>query len=227
MAQAAVDLGLQYLGITDHSRSQYQAHGLDEARLLAQIDAIRAWNQTHAATCGLHLLAGTEVDILKDGTLDFSDALLAKLDFAIASLHNASATDAESNTRRILRAIENPYITAIGHLTGRLLLQRQPYPLDIPAILQAAAATGTWIEINATPSRLDLDWRWWHRARDLGVRCIITPDAHHISHLHNLRLGIHIARKGWLRAEDIVNTLPWPDFQRQLKKHRSASTPHA
>ncbi len=229
MAQAAADLGLQYLGISDHSPSQYQAHGLDAARLLKQIHSIRQWNKEHSHTHSLRLLAGTEVDILKDGTLDFSDDILAQLDFVVASIHTAFTQDEESMTRRILRAIENPYVTCIGHLTGRLLLQRSSYALDIPKILQAAAETGTWIELNATPSRLDLDWRWWHRARDLGVKCIITPDAHHTDHLHYLRLGAHIARKGWLRAEDIVNTAPWPEFhtllQAKRRRHASASPP--
>jgi DNA polymerase (family 10) len=221
LAQTAIDLGLQYLGISDHSSSQYQAHGLDPSRLLAQLHSIQLWNQQHSQTRGIQLLAGTEVDILKDGTLDFPDEILAQLDFAIASIHTALTHDEETMTRRILRAIENPYVTCIGHPTGRLLLQRSPYALNIPKILQAAAETGTWIELNATPSRLDLDWRWWHHARDLGVKCIITPDAHHKDHLHHLRLGVHIARKGWLRAQDVVNTTPWPQFQTLLKSKRS------
>jgi DNA polymerase (family 10) len=220
MAQAAAELGLQYLGISDHSPSQYQAHGLDEERLMAQVKRIRGWNREHGDTYGLHLLAGIEVDILKDGRLDFGDEVLAKLDFAVASIHTAFTQDEEVVTRRIIRAMENPYVTILGHPTGRLLLQRSPYAVNVAKILEVAAETGTWIELNATPSRLDLDWRWWRKARDLGVRCVITPDAHQVEHLHYLRLGVQIARKGWLRAEDVVNTVSWPQFGDLLKSKR-------
>lgn len=220
IAHSAIELGLQYLGVSDHSRSQFQAHGLDETRLLNQIRTIKNWNQLHAPTYGLHLLAGCEVDILKDGSLDFPDTVLAELDFVIASIHSGFSHDENAMTQRLLAAIQNPYVTVIGHPTGRLLLQRQPYPLDIPRILEAAAKTGTWIELNATPSRLDMDWRWWRKARELGVRCVITTDAHHADQLHYLRLGTQLARKGWLESRDVVNTAPWPKFKALLQEKR-------
>ena len=203
MAQAGAKLGLEWLGIADHSRSSFQAHGLDEKKLLAQVEAIRAYNRKKPACA---LLAGTECDILKGGKLDFPDSVLAELDYVIASIHAGFSSDEKDNTDRLIRAMENPHVTCLGHPTGRLLLEREPYPLNLPKVLEAAAATGTWIELNCNPWRLDLDWRWWHRARDLGVPCCINPDAHKTEHLRFLDLGVTIARKGWLRAQDVVNT---------------------
>ena len=203
MAQAGAKLGLEWLGIADHSRSSFQAHGLDEKKLLAQVEAIRAYNRKKPACA---LLAGTECDILKGGKLDFPDSVLAELDYVIASIHAGFSSDEKDNTDRLIRAMENPRVTCLGHPTGRLLLEREPYPLNLPKVLEAAAATGTWIELNCNPWRLDLDWRWWHRARDLGVLCCINPDAHKTEHLRFLDLGVTIARKGWLRAQDVVNT---------------------
>lgn len=203
MAQAGAKLGLEWLGIADHSRSSFQAHGLDEKKLLAQVEAIRAYNRKKPACV---LLAGTECDILKGGKLDFPDSVLAELDYVIASIHAGFSSDEKDNTGRLIRAMENPHVTCLGHPTGRLLLEREPYPLNLPKVLEAAAATGTWIELNCNPWRLDLDWRWWHRARDLGVLCCINPDAHQTEHLRFLDLGVTIARKGWLRAQDVVNT---------------------
>ena len=203
MAQAGAKLGLEWLGIADHSRSSFQAHGLDEKKLLAQVEAIRAYNRKKPACA---LLAGTECDILKGGKLDFPDSVLAELDYVIASIHAGFSSDEKDNTDRLIRAMENPHVTCLGHPTGRLLLEREPYPLNLPKVLEAAAATGTWIELNCNPWRLDLDWRWWHRARDLGVLCCINPDAHKTEHLRFLDLGVTIARKGWLRAQDVVNS---------------------
>ena len=162
MAEAAQELGLQYLGIADHSRSSIQAHGLDEAKLRAQGAAIRKLNKKFD---GFRLFSGVECDILRDGSLDFSDDVLSELDYAVASVHSVFNLPEAEMTRRIIRAMENPFITMLGHPTGRLLLKREPYAVDIPAILDAAAATGTWIEINAAPKRLDLDWRWWPLAK--------------------------------------------------------------
>jgi len=203
MAQAGSDLGLEWLGIADHSRSSFQAHGLDEKKLLAQVESIRAYNQKKPACI---LLAGTECDILKGGKLDFPDSLLEELDYAVASLHAGFSADEKDNTNRLIRAMENPHVTCLGHPTGRLLLEREPYPVNIPKVLEVAAETGTWIELNCNPWRLDLDWRWWHKARDLGVLCCINPDAHKTEHLRFLDLGVTVARKGWLRAQDVVNT---------------------
>ena len=203
MAQAAAEQGLQWLGIADHSKSSFQANGLDAKRLEKQIEEIRLLNSKKPKCT---LLSGTECDILKDGKLDFPDSLLSELDYVVASVHSGFTSDEKEMTQRIIRAMENPHVTCLGHPTGRLLLEREAYPLNIPKILDAAAATGTWIELNANPWRLDLDWRWWHKARDLGILCCINPDAHKTSHLRFLDFGVTLARKGWLRAQDVVNT---------------------
>ncbi len=221
MAEAAQELGLDYLGIADHSKSSLQAHGLSEERLFEQIEEIRIFNQSSR---GIHLFAGIECDILKDGRLDFSDAILSKLDYVVASVHSSFQLDECTMTNRILRAMENPYITMIGHLSGRLLFSREPYALNIPTILDAAAATKTWIELNASPYRLDLDWRWWSLAKEKGVRCVINPDAHHTSGFQHLRLGVHSARKGGLRREEVINTLPLEKIGEALKLKRTMIT---
>lgn len=205
MADAAQELGLQYLGIADHSKSSFQAHGLDETRLLEQIDEIARLNATYD---GFRLFSGTECDIHKDGSLDFSDEILSQLDYVVASVHGSFTLSEAEMTRRIIKAIENPYVTMLGHLTGRLLLVRKPYALNIPAVIEAAAETGTIIELNANPQRLDMDWRWWPLAKEKGVRCAINPDAHHTSGLRHLWLGVGEARKGWLTRRDVVNCLP-------------------
>lgn len=206
MAQAARDLGLQYLGIADHSKASFQASGLDEKRLLAQVAAIHKMNA--AAGDGFRLFAGSEVDILRDGTLDFSDEILAQLDYAVASVHNSFSLSEAEMTKRIIRAVENPFVTTLGHLTGRLLLKREPYAVDVPAVIDACAATGTIIELNANPWRLDMDWRWWPLAKEKGVRTSINPDAHSTDDLQFLWHGIRAARKGWLTASDVINTQP-------------------
>ena len=203
MAQAATEFGLEWLGIADHSKSSFQANGLDVKRLEKQIEEIQSLNSKKPKCT---LLSGTECDILKGGKLDFPDSLLKELDYVVASVHSGFTSDEKEMTDRILRAIENPHVTCLGHLTGRLLLEREGYPVNIPKILDAAAANGTWIELNANPWRLDLDWRWWHKARDLGILCCINPDAHKTSHLRFLDFGVTLARKGWLRAQDVVNT---------------------
>ena len=204
MAAAAMDAGLQYLGIADHSKSSFQANGLHEDRLLRQVEKIRALNVEYAP---FRLFAGSEVDILKDGTLDFSDEILAQLDYCVASVHASFTLSEEEMTARIIRAMENPHVTMIGHLTGRLLLKRNGYAVNHAKIIDAAAATRTIIELNCNPKRLDMDWRWWHRARDKGVLCSINPDAHHADQLQFLHYGAIQARKGWLRKEDVVNTM--------------------
>ncbi len=214
MAEAAQELGLQYLGIADHSKSSFQAHGLSEERLLAQVAEIRKLNEEYGSD--FRLFAGVECDILKDGSLDYSDEILDRLDYVVASVHASFTLPEAEMTRRIIRAISNPRVTMLGHLTGRLLLSRKPYAVDIPAVLDAAAETGTIIEINASPSRLDLDWRWWPLAKQKGVRCVINPDAHHTSQLQNLWYGVAIARKGWLTREDVVNCLPLGEVEKAI-----------
>ena len=220
MAKAARELGLQYLGVAEHSRSSVQARGLDETKLREQMTEIRRLNKKFT---GFRLFAGIECDILRDGSLDFSDEILSQLDFAIGSIHSVfNLTEAEM-TRRIIKAMENPFITILAHPTGRLLLKREPYRVDIPAILDAAAATGTWIELNAAPKRLDLDWRWWPRAKEKGVKCVIDPDAHRVERLRDLRFGIGAARKGWLTKKDVMNCLPLGKIEAALRAKRGSN----
>lgn len=219
MAQAASDLGLAYLGITDHSKSSPQARGLDETRLLAQIADIRALNEELAGS--IHLFAGSEVDILRDGSLDFDDEVLAQLDFTVASVHNSFSLTEEEMTARVIRAMENRYVTMLGHSTGRLLLRREPYLINHEKIIDCAAATGTIIELNCSAKRMDMDWRLWKRARDKGVLCSINTDAHGTDGLQALHFGVKIAQKGWLRARDILNTRPLAEVQDYLAKSRA------
>jgi DNA polymerase (family 10) len=218
MVAAAKELGLEYLGIADHSKASFQASGLDEKRLAAQVARIAELN---AADKDFRIFAGTECDILKDGSLDFADEVLATLDYVVASVHSSFTMPEAEMTKRLIRACENPHVTMLGHLTGRLLLSREPYQLNIPAILDAAAATGTIIELNANPRRLDLDWRWWPLAKEKGVKCAINPDAHTTAGLQDLIFGVGIARKGWLTKNDIVNTLPLAHIESVLKAKRS------
>ena len=217
MAEAAQELGLQYLGIADHSKSSFQANGLDAARLRRQIVEIRAMNDDFD---GFKLFAGNEVDILKDGSLDFDDDLLAELDYVVASVHSVMNLPEAEMTKRIIKAIENPYVTMLGHATGRLLLQRPSFAVNIPAIIDAAAATGTIIELNASPWRLDMDWRWWKLAKAKGVRTSINPDAHSVHGLQDLFFGIRSARKGWLERGDVINTLPLGEIEKLLEAKR-------
>jgi len=214
MVEEAMDLGLQYLGISDHSKSSFYANGLDEERLLKQIDEIRELETTLG---GFRIFAGNEVDILMDGSLDFADEILEKLDFVVASVHNFGKLDKAAMTDRICRAMENEHVTMLGHVTGRLLLKRDGYAVDHARIIDCAAATRTVIELNCASMRLDMDWRWWKRARDKGVLCSINPDAHSRERLHQIGLGVRIARKGWLRREDVLNTRSLEEVEAFLK----------
>ena len=209
MAAAAEAHGWDYLGISDHSKSSFQAGGLDEARLEKQLGDIAKLNASKKYR--VRVLSGSEVDILKDGTLDFSDDVLARLDFVVASVHNLFTLDREAQTARIIKAIENEHVDMVGHLTGRLLNKREPYDVDIAKVIDAAAANDTIIELNANPWRLDLDWRWWRRAAEKGVLCSINPDAHDIDQLAFAAHGVRIARKGWLTPEQVLNTRSLPE----------------
>ncbi|MGC2626313.1 MAG: DNA polymerase/3'-5' exonuclease PolX, partial [Candidatus Udaeobacter sp.] len=180
MAEAARELGLEYLGIADHSRSSVQGHGIASEKLLEQVAAIRKLNRTFD---GFRLFAGVECDILRDGSLDFPDEVLSQLDYVVVSVHSAFNLSDSEMTQRVIRALENPFVTMLAHPTGRLLLKRDPYQIDIPTVLDAAARTGTWVELNAAPKRLDLDWRWWPLAKQKGVKCVINPDAHRTERL--------------------------------------------
>jgi DNA polymerase (family 10) len=205
MARAATELGWSLLGIADHSQVAAYAHGLDAARLRAQGEAITAHNLRGDKPL---LLRGLEADILPDGTLDLPSDV--PLDFVVASVHSAFRLDGDAQTARLVRAVARGDGTILGHPTGRLLLAREGYPVDLEAVLQAAAASGAAVEINAHPFRLDLDWRWVRRAVALGVPISIGPDAHDPDGLADVRWGIGIARKGWATASDVLNTRPWP-----------------
>jgi DNA polymerase (family 10) len=213
------ELGLQYWAVTDHSRAAFQANGLDEKRVREQIKAIAALNKKLAAEGqDFRLLTGSEVDVLKD-KLDFDDDLLAELDVVVASLHVPSNNEAD-NTKRLIRAAENKYVHMLGHLTGRLLLEREAYPVNQEAVIDACAETGTWIELNCNPWRLDLDWRKWFYARSKGVKCVINPDAHRNGDASYLRIGAGLARKAWLTKADVINTLPLEKLRKELAKKR-------
>ncbi|TVR51395.1 MAG: DNA polymerase/3'-5' exonuclease PolX [Puniceicoccaceae bacterium] len=218
MAAAADELGWDYLGIADHSKASFQANGLDEKRLLRQVAAIRELNE--AGTHRVRILAGVECDLLSDGSLDLSDEVLGELDYVVLSIHSGFSMDEAAMTRRVLQGLENPHVSLLGHPTGRLLLQRESYRLDVPAVIEAAAERGVALELNANPRRLDLDWRWWRTAASKGVKCCICPDAHHAAGLAYLEAGVGMARKGWLRAADVLNTRPLPEFLEHLQARR-------
>ena len=214
MAAAAEAHGWEYLGISDHSKSSFQANGLDEARLAKQREDIAQLNASKKYR--VRVLAGSEVDILAAGELDFPDDVLAQLDFVVASVHNRFGLEREAQTARIIKAIESEHVDMIGHLTGRLLNRREPYEVDIAKVIDAAAANDTIIELNANPWRLDLDWRWWRRAAEKGVLCSINPDAHDIDQLGFAAFGVRIARKGWLTPAQVLNTRTLPEVLRWL-----------
>ncbi|MDQ2905376.1 MAG: DNA polymerase/3'-5' exonuclease PolX [Chloroflexota bacterium] len=221
MAEACIERGLAYLGLTDHSKAAAYASGLNEDDLRRQGEEIDRLNAEFAGR--LRILKGTECDILKDGSLDFADEVLATLDFVVASIHSNFNLAPEEQTRRMLRAVANPYVDIIGHPTGRLLLNREGYSLDIEALIAAAAEHGTCIEINAHPSRLDLDWRYLHKARDKGIKIPIDPDAHVITGLDDMRYGVGMARKGWLRASDVLNAMPTEELLSFFTTRRSTA----
>ena len=205
MAEACIAHGYTYLGMSDHSKAAAYAGGLNADALKRQGEEIDQLNEEYKGR--FRILKGTECDILRDGTLDFDDEALASLDFVVASIHSNFNLSQEEQTQRMLRAIENPYVDIIGHPTGRLLLSRSGYPLDVDAVIEAAAAHGTCIEINAHPSRLDLDWHYVYKARAKGIKIPVNPDAHVLAGIDDMRYGIGIARKGWLRPADVLNTM--------------------
>ena len=203
MVAAAAALGHEYIAITDHSKSSRVANGLTPERLLAQIRQVREIN---AETDGMEVLTGSEVDILKDGSLDFCDELLAQLDIVIASVHEGLSMGESEMTDRIIRAIENPYVTIIGHPTGRLLGRRPGYAVNLEAVIDAAAAHRVALEINAAPSRLDLEPSAVRQALARGVLLSVNTDAHSIPDLGRAIFGINVARRGWLEKADVLNT---------------------
>jgi DNA polymerase (family 10) len=220
MAAAAAALGWDYLGIADHSKSSVQARGLDEIRLAAQVATIRELNAARAFRTWL--FAGVECDILPDGRLDYDDATFAALglDYVVVSVHSAFTQDEEEMTRRLVRAIEHPRTTMLGHATGRLLLRREGYKVDLARVIDAAIAHRVIIELNAHPSRLDLDWRLWRRAAERGLFCSINPDAHDTAGFTHVEAGVRVARKGWLGAENVLNTRDLAGVRRWFSERR-------
>jgi DNA polymerase (family X) len=217
MAEAARALGLKYLGIADHSRSAGYAGGLSIDRVRRQWEEIDALNERFGAE--FRLFKGTECDILPDGSLDFPDELLAGFDYVVASVHSVFGLPREEMTRRIVRAASHPLVTMLGHPTGRLLLARDSYQVDLDEVIGAAARSGTMIEINANPHRLDLDSEHCRRARAQGVPIVINPDAHSVGGLADLEYGVGVARRAGLRPEDVFNASP-PGRVADLLKHR-------
>ena len=221
IASRMEELGLAYWAITDHSKSSVQARGLSPEKLREQLAEVRALNQRLAEQgSDFRLLTGSEVDILPDGRLDFEDDLLAELEVVVASVHSIFTQSEADMTRRLIKAAENPFVHMLGHMTGRLLLEREACKVNQTAVIDACAETGTWIELNASPYRFDMDWRLWQYAKSKGVKCVINCDAHRNEHADFLRFGAGIARKGWLTKADVVNTLPLPLLMQELQRKR-------
>ncbi len=206
--------GWEYLGIADHSKSSFQANGLDEERLAKQVAAIRELNESGKYRC--HVFAGSEVDVLSGGKLDFEDSVLDSLDYVVASVHNGLTQDEETMTARIITALEHPKVTMFGHLSARLLLRREPSRMNVAKIIDAAIANGKILELNANPMRLDMDWRHWRRAAEKGLLCCINPDAHALHQFDYQLAGVHAARKGWLTAANVLNTRTLPEIKDYL-----------
>ncbi|MFO0695242.1 MAG: DNA polymerase/3'-5' exonuclease PolX [Polyangiales bacterium] len=215
MVAAAKEAGLSYLAVTEHSQRLKMVHGLDPDRLLAQVDAIAELN---GSLKGFTVLAGIEVDVLEDGTLDLPDSVLSRLDLVVASVHGKFDLPREAQTKRILRAIENRHVSILGHPTGRLLLSREAYDFDVERVFAAAAEAGVVLEINAHPERLDLSDVHCRQAKELGARFAISTDAHSTSDFANLGYGVAQARRGWLEASDVVNTLPVAKLKKALAR---------
>ncbi len=208
MVEAAAALGYEYMALTDHSAGLGVANGLSNERLESQIELLRSMQGRY----GITILCGSEVDIRASGELDYPDEILAQLDVVIASVHSAMGQDRATMTARMIKAMEHPSVTIIGHLSTRLLGQREPVEFDLEAVLQAARDTGTALEINASPERLDLRDTHAYRARELGVPLVINTDSHNHTHLDKRRFGVAVARRAWCRPEDILNTLPRERF---------------
>ena len=215
MAEEADRRGWEYLGIADHSKASFQANGLDEERLLKQINSIRELN--NSGRFRVHLFAGSEVDILSEGKLDFSEEILNQLDYVVAAIHNGLTQDEETMTNRILKALEHPSVTMLAHASSRLLLRREPSQVNMQKIIDAAVANGKIIELNANPMRLDMDWRYWRRAAEKGLLCCINPDAHALHHFDYQKAGVLAARKGWLTSKEVFNTRTILEVKEYLK----------
>lgn len=219
MAEAAQALGYEYIAVTDHSKALAMANGLDERRAVAFAAEVREFNKQHAP---FRVFAGLECDILRDGRMDLSEDALAELDFVVASVHSYMNLEAAAMTDRLLRALESPSVRALGHPTGRVLLHRDAYAYDFDTIAREAARRNIWMEINASPERLDLHATLIRRARALGCKFTISTDAHHPKHLANMKYGVLMARRGWLTPSDVINTLPLTQFTQAITPKPSA-----
>ena len=208
MVETVVARGYRYMALTDHSSGRGIANGLSNQRLLEQIGLLRSPQDRYS----IAILCGSEIDIRADGTLDYPDELLEQLDVVVASVHSAMGQDSETMTQRIIKAMRHPAVTIIGHLSTRLLGRREPVQFDLEALLQAARATGTALEINASPERMDLKDTHAYRARELGVPLVISTDSHHYTHLDNMRFGVAVARRAWCEPDHILNTMPVEQF---------------
>jgi DNA polymerase (family 10) len=217
MAEAARDRGYEFIAFTDHSASHGFGNDVPPDELRRQIERIRAADEKIE---GIRLLAGSEVNIHPDGSLDYEDELLAQLDWVVGSLHSAFRASEKEQTERVIRAIEHPLLDAVGHPTGRLIERREPYPLDIDAVAEAAARTGTFLEINGNPDRRDLNEINARRAVDLGATLVIDSDAHGRETLRNIEYGVFTARRAWLTAADVANTRTWEELESRPKRAR-------
>lgn len=215
--RVAKELGYQYIGISDHSKSAYYAGGLTEERIKEQHEEIDRLNEDLK---GFHVFKGVECDILSDGSLDYDDKVLSTFDFVIISVHSRFNMSEAEMTKRIIKAVSNPYTAILGHPTGRLLLSRDGYQVDLKKVIEAAAKHKVIIELNSHPYRLDLDWRFCRYAKEQGVQVSINPDAHHVEDLSNIHYGVGIARKGWLTARDVINTLSLEEITAFLQKKK-------
>jgi DNA polymerase (family 10) len=214
MAAAAKNLGYEYVAITDHSKAIAMANGLDEQRAVAFARQVREMNQDGL---GIRVFSGLECDIMKDGALDLADDALAELDLVIGSVHSLMNMETTEMTDRLLRALECPHLKVLGHPTGRLLMQREPFPFDFDRIVSQAVKRNVRFEINASPERLDLNGTLVRTAKSRGAKFTVSTDAHHPKHLHNMWYGVVTARRGWLGPEDILNTLPVEKFREAIR----------
>ncbi|SNT21127.1 DNA polymerase (family 10) [Anaerovirgula multivorans] len=212
---AAIEKGFQYIGISDHSKSAFYANGLKEKTIKKQHEEIEKLREKYPE---IKIFKGIESDILPDGSLDYEDEVLATFDYVIGSVHSHFKMDRDQMTKRLMTAVENKYLTILGHPTGRLLLSRKEYDLNLEEVIESCGKNAVAIEINSNPHRLDLDWRMCKYAKEKGVKLVIEPDAHRISGIDDIFYGIGIGRKGWLEATDVLNTSLVEDIHRFLKK---------
>jgi DNA polymerase (family 10) len=219
MAAAARALGHEYIAITDHSKAVSVANGLNDERMRTHMKNLRA---ADAKKLGIRVLVGSEVDILKDGQLDYSDEILAQIDVVVCSIHSYFNLDRTAMTDRMLAAIENPYTQIIGHPTGRLLLRRDPLDYDMEKVLAACAKHGVAMECNSYPDRLDLKEVYLRMCKERGVKVVISTDSHNTTNLSQIRYGVTMARRGWLEKKDVINALPVEEFLKALRPKPAA-----